>query len=68
MPAVVTVIDSIVSPVLHNNVPVYPDAINKELPQLFTTVTTGASAGEFNGVAMSLPGVLVQPFIVWVTV
>jgi hypothetical protein len=31
---VVTVIDAVVAPVLHNNVPVVPVAVNTELPQL----------------------------------
>ena len=33
--------DEVVSPVLHNNVPVNDPAVNTELPQLFVTVTVG---------------------------
>ena len=40
VPCVVTVIEAVVAPLLHNIVP--PEVIdNTELPQLFTTVTTG---------------------------
>ena len=41
VPAVVTVIDEVVAPVLHNNAPVAV-VDNTELPQLLTTVTKGA--------------------------
>ena len=48
VPAVVTVIEAVVAPVLHNIVP--PVGIdNVELPQLFTTVTTGAAGAAFGG-------------------
>ena len=40
MPAVVTVIEEVLSPVLHNKIPVAV-VDNVEVPQLFTTVTTG---------------------------
>ena len=63
----VTVIDSVVSPVLHNNDPVKPDAVNTELPQLSTTVTAGAT-GVVLGAATPLPSALVHPFIVCVMV
>jgi hypothetical protein len=63
-PAVVTVIDAEVSPVLHNKEPVKPDAVNIELPQLFTTDTTGVDTDEFNGAAIPLPIPLVHPFTV----
>jgi hypothetical protein len=39
----VTVIDEVVAPLLHNKEPVNDVAVNVELPQLFTTVTTGAA-------------------------
>lgn len=42
VPATVTVIDEVVAPVLHNNEPVKPEAVNKELPQLLVTDTIGA--------------------------
>ena len=61
-------IDVFVAPVLHNNEPVTPVAVNTELPQLFTTFTTGVATEEFNGAAVPLPDVLVQPFNVCVTV
>ena len=37
--AVVTVMDVVVAPVLHNKGPVKPEAVNTELPQLLTTPT-----------------------------
>ena len=43
----VTVIDAVVAPVLHNNVPVVPVAVNTELPQLFTTLTPGVEGIAF---------------------
>ena len=46
VPGVFTVIDDVVAPVLHNNVPVNPVAVNTELPQLFTTVTPVATGVE----------------------
>ena len=67
VPAVVTVIDEVVAPLLHNNEPVKDVAVNVELPQLFTTVTTGADGIAF-GAATPLPGRLVHPFTVCVTV
>ena len=42
VPAVVTVIDEVVAPLLHNKEPVKDVAVNVELPQLFSTVTMGA--------------------------
>jgi len=68
VPAAVTVIEAVVAPVLHNKDPVNDPAVNVELPQLFTTDTVGADTLEFNGAATPLPGVLVQPFTVCVTV
>ena len=66
-PAVLTVIEGVATPVLHNNVPVA--AVDKvDVPlQLFTIVTTG-SVGVVFGAAVPLPGKLVQPFTVVVTV
>jgi hypothetical protein len=60
-PAVDTVMDEDVSPVLHNKAPVKPAAVNTELPQLLATDTTGAF-GVVPGVAVPLPALLVQPF------
>ena len=57
-----TVMDEVVSPVLHNKVPVAV-VDNVEVPQLFTTVTTGAD-GTTLGAAMPDPAALVQPFTV----
>jgi len=67
VPAVVTVIDEVVAPLLHNNGPLNEPAVNVELPQLFSTVTTGADGMSF-GAATPLPEELVQPFTVCVTV
>ena len=57
---VMTVMDELVSPVLHNKFD--PLVLNRELPQLLLTVTTGA--GVLTGAATPLPAALVQPFIV----
>jgi len=56
----------VVAPVLHNSV---PEAVVDKIddPQLSTTVTTGAE-GISLGAAVPLPGVLVQPSTVVVTV
>ena len=56
-----------VAPLLHNKVPVYPDAVSNELPQLLVTATDGM-AGAFPGVAAPLPAALVQPFAALVCV
>lgn len=61
IPAVRTVMDALVSPVLHNNEPVKLEAVNKELSQLLTTVTVGAPGIVF-GEAIPVPGELLQPF------
>ena len=61
VPAIVTVIDVVVAPVLHNNDPVNPEAVNTELPQLFTTLTVGAATEELAGAAVPLPAGLTQP-------
>lgn len=67
IPAVVTVIDSVVSPVFHNSDPLVPDAVKTELPQLFRTETVGSN-GMLFGAATAFAGALVQPFTVCVTV
>jgi len=51
VPSVVTVIELVVSPVLHNNDPVTPVAVNTELPQLLITDISGA-VGIVFGVAV----------------
>ena len=56
-----------VAPVLHNRLPAaLVDSVDVPL-QLSTTVTTGVAAAVF-GLAVPLPGLLVQPFTVVVTV
>jgi hypothetical protein len=60
------VTDEVVAPVLHNKEPVYEPAVNIELPQLFTTVTTGPVGIAF-GAATPLPEGLVHPFTFCVT-
>jgi hypothetical protein len=67
VPAVVTVIDEVVAPLLHNKEPVKDVAVNIELPQLSTTDTVGADGIAF-GAATPLREGLVHPFTVWVTV
>ena len=67
VPAVVTVIDEVVAPLLHNKEPVNEVAVNVELPQLSTTDTIGADGISF-GAATPLPEVLVHPFSVCATV
>ena len=68
MPAEATVIEGVVAPVFHNNVPVNDPAVNVELPQLSITVTVGAETLAFNGAAIPLPEELVHPLTVCVTV
>jgi len=59
VPAVLTVIDGVVSVVLHNNVPVA--VVDKlAVPQLFTTFTDGA-VGVVFGAAVPDPAELEQP-------
>ena len=65
--AVVTVMDDVVAPLLHNKEPVKPEAVNTEFPQLLVTATVGAGGVVF-GAAVPVPAVLVHPFIVCVTV
>jgi hypothetical protein len=67
VPGVVTVIEAVVSPVFHNNDPVISEAVNKELSQLFTTLTVGAAGNAF-GAAIPVAGELLQPFTDCVTV
>src|SRR4030095_11313315 len=69
VPAVVTVIDGVVSPVLHSNVPVKLVALSNDVPlQLSVTVTVGAFGG-FPGLATPLPAADVHPTPTdWVTV
>ena len=66
-PGLTTVIEEPTEPLLHNNEPVYPLAVNIDDPQLSTTPTDGAG-GMLFGDAFPLPGTLVQPFTVCVTV
>ena len=66
MPATVTVIDEALEPFDHASVPgAFVESV--ELPQLFTTATDGVAGVAF-GAAVPLPGALVQPFTVEVTV
>ena len=57
-PAVVTVIEAVVSPVDHKRF--VPVAVKVDDPQLSTTVTVGA-AGTANGTAVPEPAGLVHP-------
>ena len=68
VPPVVTVIEAVVAPVLHNRDPVNDPAVNTLLLQLLVTVTVGAGTLPFNGAAVPLPAGLVQPFTVCLTV
>ena len=61
----VTLMDEVVAPVLQARL--VPLVLNKELPQLLVTVTTGADGTVF-GAAVPLPAALIQPFTVCVTV
>ena len=63
--AVVAVMDEPVSPVLHDKL--VPVALNTELPQLSVTVIAGAR-GIGLGAATPVPGTLVEPLTVCVTV
>ena len=56
------------APLLHNKVPVNPDAVNTELAQLFTTDIAGTGIVVFNGAALPPAAGLVHPFTVCVTV
>ena len=42
VPGLVTVIEELAAPLLHNKVPEIDSTVNTELPQLFTTITKGA--------------------------
>jgi hypothetical protein len=59
--------EGVFAPLLHNRVPVVPVAARTELPQLSVADTAGAD-GIALGAATPLPGLLIQPFTVWVTV
>lgn len=60
VPAALTIIGEMLSPVLHKRVPVA--VVDKvEVPQLLTTVTSGAD-GIALGAATPEPATLVQPF------
>jgi hypothetical protein len=63
----VTVIELAVDPLLQSREPVNSPAVRTELPQLFSTDTTGAE-GIGLGDDVPLPGALVHPFIVCDTV
>jgi hypothetical protein len=67
VPEVVTVMELVVAPVLHNRAPVNPLAVNSELPQLLVTLTVGATTEPFEGAAVMLVGALVQPLTASVT-
>ena len=54
--------EAVVSPVLHNNAPVKPDAVNTEFSQLSTTDTIGAEGTL--GAAKPLPSGLAHPLTV----
>ena len=62
-----TVIEFVVSPVLHDNDPVTPVAVKTELPQLLLTDIPGA-AGVGLGADVALAAGLEQPFIACITV
>src|SRR4030095_16756153 len=59
-PAVVTVMELVVCPVLHNKDPVKPVAVNTALPQLSITVTPGVT-GIAIGAAVALDNELLHP-------
>ncbi len=65
--ALVTMIEVDVAPLLHRIGPVKFEAVRTELPQLFSTVTVGAT-GTTSGEEVPLPFALVQPLMVWLTV
>lgn len=65
-PAVDTVIEEALDPLLHNIEPVKSDAVNNEFSQLSTMDTVGAD-GMIFGAAFPLPATLVHPSTSWVT-
>jgi hypothetical protein len=67
VPGSETVMEDEVAALFHSKEPVKAEAVNSELPQLFITVTAGADGIVF-GAAVPLPGELVQPLTVCVTV
>jgi putative N-acetylmannosamine-6-phosphate epimerase len=67
VPALLTIMEEVVAPVLHNNVPVaVVDKVDVPL-QLLTTFTIGVAGAVF-GAAVPDPASLVQPLTVCVTV
>ena len=67
VPATATVTEDVVAPVLHSNEPAPAARVdNLEVPQLSTSVTTGAEGVVF-GAAGPVPDALGHPFTVWVT-
>jgi putative N-acetylmannosamine-6-phosphate epimerase len=66
VPAMLTIMEEVVAPVLHNNVPVAV-VDNVEVPlQLLTTFTVGV-AGVVFGAAVPKPDSLIQPFTICLT-
>ena len=62
VPATETVIEVVVSEVLHNKVPVNPVAVSVEVPsQLSTTATPGAVGAAGAGSSVTLVGKEIQP-------
>jgi hypothetical protein len=57
--------DEAVAPLLHNNIPVAV-VDNVDVPQLFTTVTTGAAGAVF-GADTPLPARLLHPLLPFAT-
>jgi hypothetical protein len=57
-----TVIDAVVDPVDHINVPA-PDAVNTEFPQLFTTETEGAEGIALTVIALVLAADVPHVFV-----
>jgi len=66
LPAVFTVIDGVVAPVFHTNIPAAA-VDNVDVPsQLFSTVTTGAGGVAGCGLIAMLVGGDIQPSIVFI--
>ena len=66
MPDVVTEIEAVVSPVLHNNTPVAVVDNTDGASHMLDTFTTG-TAGVANGADIPIPAALGHPLIFWVT-
>ena len=64
---IVTVMEVVEAPVLHNKEPEKLPAVRTEFPQLLVTDTVGAE-GTAIGAAVPLPAGLTHPFMVCVTV